>query len=55
MMCQFLHFICNNENMKCLTLVDFQPPCHNNDQVSGELPKCEARIGLRWIQDGPFV
>ena len=24
-------------------------------QVSGELPKYEARIGVRWIQDGRFV
>ena len=50
MMCQRLYFICNKENMKCWTL-DFQPPCHSNDQVSGEWPKYEARIGVRWMVD----
>ena len=50
MMGQCLYFICNKENMKCWNL-DFQPPCHNNDQVSGEWPKYEAQIGVRWVVD----
>ena len=30
---------------------DDQPPCHNNDQVSEQWRKYEARIGVRWIKD----
>ena len=44
MICQCLYFICNKENIKCWTL-DFQPPCHNTDEVSGEWRNYEPRIG----------